>query len=122
MIDAERVALHILHCLLPAGYAIDVTLPALRIAIEADGPSHFSRTPLPALPAPHQAAGRPAQSGGTASEPQARATASSTPKGPWVLGATAMKRRHLRALGWSLISISWQVRPSSARCQHKWCG
>jgi hypothetical protein len=29
----------------PAGYAIDITLPALRIAVEADGPSHASRLP-----------------------------------------------------------------------------
>jgi hypothetical protein len=59
---------------------VDVSLPHMKVAIEADGPSHFSRTPGP---------------GGAT---------------PWPLGATAMKHRHLRAMGWALVSISSQVR------------
>ncbi|KAG2453147.1 hypothetical protein HYH02_002473 [Chlamydomonas schloesseri] len=55
-----------------AGYSIDITLPALRIAIEADGPTHTSRTP-----------------------------------GGAVLGATAMKRRHLQRLGWQVINVTY---------------
>jgi very-short-patch-repair endonuclease len=31
----------------PAGYAVDITIPSMRVAIEADGPSHFSRTAGP---------------------------------------------------------------------------
>lgn len=36
------------HCLClcpsrPSGYAVDVSIPSLRVAIEADGPSHMSR-------------------------------------------------------------------------------
>lgn len=59
-----------------AGYSIDITLPQLRIAIEADGPSHTSRTP-----------------------------------GGAMLGATAMKRRHLQRLGWQVINVPYKVRP-----------
>ncbi|KAG2437353.1 hypothetical protein HXX76_006008 [Chlamydomonas incerta] len=55
-----------------AGYSIDITLPALRIAIEADGPTHTSRTP-----------------------------------GGAVLGATAMKRRHLQRLGWQVVNVTY---------------
>ncbi|MEW5309135.1 MAG: hypothetical protein WDW38_001044 [Sanguina aurantia] len=55
-----------------SGYAIDITLPSLRIAIEADGPTHLSRN------APHR-----------------------------VLGGTLLKARHLRALGWKLLNITF---------------
>ncbi|MEW5298227.1 MAG: hypothetical protein WDW36_001374 [Sanguina aurantia] len=57
-----------------SGYAIDITLPSLRIAIEADGPTHLSRN------APHR-----------------------------VLGGTLLKARHLRALGWKLLNITFTV-------------
>ncbi|CAI5947682.1 unnamed protein product [Closterium sp. NIES-64] len=50
-------------------YSIDIALPGRRIALEVDGPSHFTRNTL-------------------------------TP-----LGATALKRRHLEAAGWTVISI-----------------
>eukprot|EP00198_Chlamydomonas_reinhardtii_P005720 XP_001695056.1 predicted protein [Chlamydomonas reinhardtii] len=55
-----------------AGYSIDITLPALRIALEADGPTHTSRTP-----------------------------------GGAMLGATAMKRRHLQRLGWQVVNVTY---------------
>jgi very-short-patch-repair endonuclease len=74
--------MHAASSCMHAGYAIDVTLPSMRIAIEADGPSHFSRTPH----TPRPGAATPA-----------------------VLGPTAMKRRHLKALGWTVISVKWQV-------------
>ncbi|CAI5467288.1 unnamed protein product [Closterium sp. Yama58-4] len=50
-------------------YSIDIALPGQRIALEVDGPSHFTRNTL-------------------------------TP-----LGATVLKRRHLEAAGWTVISI-----------------
>lgn len=67
------------------GYAVDITIPGLRIAIEADGPSHFSRTTPPS-------------------------TRSSSPSGLSVLrqlGATAMKRRHLQRLGWTVVNVPY---------------
>lgn len=59
-----------------AGYAVDITIPSMRVAVEADGPSHFSRTPGPS--------GRLLQ-----------------------LGATAMKRRHLQQLGWTVVNVPY---------------
>ncbi|KAG2487213.1 hypothetical protein HYH03_014187 [Edaphochlamys debaryana] len=56
-----------------AGYSVDISLPQLRIALEADGPTHTSRTP-----------------------------------GGAVLGATALKRRHLQALGWHVINVPYK--------------
>ncbi|GIL69916.1 hypothetical protein Vretimale_10067 [Volvox reticuliferus] len=56
-----------------AGYSIDITLPQLRIALEADGPTHISRTP-----------------------------------GGAVLGATAMKRRHLQRMGWHVVNVTYK--------------
>lgn len=56
------------------------------MAIEADGPSHMSRTEGP---------------GGSAV----------------VLGATSMKARHLRALGWAVVNVSyreWDALPDEA--------
>jgi hypothetical protein len=50
-------------------YTIDVALPAARLALEADGPSHFAANTL-----------RP-------------------------LGATALKRRLLARLGWTVVSV-----------------
>jgi len=47
----------------------------MRVAVEADGPSHFSRT--------------------------------QPPSGLRQLGATAMKRRHLQRLGWSVVNVSY---------------
>ncbi|KXZ54321.1 hypothetical protein GPECTOR_5g404 [Gonium pectorale] len=63
------------------GYSVDITLPALRIAIEADGPTHTSRTPAP---------------------------------GGGVLGATAMKRRHLELMGWQVINVTYKERINEA--------
>lgn len=57
-----------------AGYAIDITIPSQRIAIEADGPTHMARTGPPTRP----------------------------------LGATAMKARHLSALGWVVVNVGFQ--------------
>ena len=68
------------HCPCPAhttGYSVDVSIPSLRVAIEADGPSHMSRNTV----------GK---------------------RGRVQLGATAMKRRHLQALGWAVANISYE--------------
>ena len=54
-----------------SGYAVDIAIPESRIAIEVDGPTHFTRNTL--MP----------------------------------LGATAMKHRHLRKLGWKVLSVSY---------------
>lgn len=76
------------HAPTRSGYAIDITLPGERIAIEADGPTHTSRTGGGARP----------------------------------LGATAMKARHLAALGWRVINIPWAAWAAlggdAARQQH----
>lgn len=69
-------------CITPAGYSIDITIPSMRVAIEADGPSHFSRT--------------------------TRASSESSSKsGAVQLGATAMKRRHLQGLGWAVVNVPY---------------
>lgn len=39
----------LIPCAAVAGYAVDITIPSMRVAVEADGPSHFSRTAHPAL-------------------------------------------------------------------------
>ena len=57
-----------------AGYAVDVSLPGAKVALEADGPTHIART---------------------------------DPKR--MLGATAMKRRHLGKMGWSVINVTFLV-------------
>ena len=54
-----------------SGYAVDIVLPDLGIAIEVDGPTHFACTDQERL-----------------------------------LGSTAMKHRHLRALGFVLFLVS----------------
>lgn len=55
---------------------MDISLPGLRLAIEADGPSHMARN--------------------------------CTGKGGRVmLGATAMKRRHLQGLGWAVLNVAY---------------
>ncbi len=56
-----------------AGYAIDITIPSMRLAVEADGPTHMARN-----------------------DPRR------------MLGATVMKRRHLRLLGWQVVNISFK--------------
>jgi hypothetical protein len=55
----------------------------MRVAIEADGPSHFART-----------------RGGSSSSSSSRRQQ---------LGATAMKRRHLQGLGWSVVNVAYTV-------------
>lgn len=71
-----------------SGYCIDITIPAQRIAIEADGPSHMARTG----------------------------------DGTRLLGATAMKHRHLELLGWSVINITYlewkQLKTEEERAQY----
>ena len=54
---------------LPSGYSIDIALPAACVAIEVDGPHHFTQRGAPT-------------------------------------GATLLKRRQLRALGWKVVSIT----------------
>ncbi|KAG1670013.1 hypothetical protein FOA52_011169 [Chlamydomonas sp. UWO 241] len=68
-----------------SGYAVDVSLPGARVAIEADGPTHIARN-----------------------------------DGARMLGATAMKRRHLEAMGWSVINITFEEwdRLESAERRH----
>jgi len=52
---------------------VDLAVPQQRLAIEADGPSHFTRN-----------------------------TGNIRP-----LGHTNMKHRHLRLLGWQVVSVPW---------------
>ncbi|CAG9465764.1 unnamed protein product [Pedinophyceae sp. YPF-701] len=69
-----------------AEYTMDIAIPAKRVAIEVDGPSHFC-------------------------------TNTRTPTGP-----TLMKRRLLRALGWSLVPVTiyeWQ-RLRSDKAKRRW--
>lgn len=74
------------------GYAVDITVPSLRLAIEADGPSHFSRTPGP-----------PSTTSGSSSSSNTK-----PPSGRLLqVGATAMKRRHLSLLGWTVVNIPY---------------
>lgn len=70
--------------LLYTGYAVDITIPSLMVAVEADGPSHFSRTTLSRDPA--------APAGGRLLQ----------------LGATAMKARHLSSLGWAVVNVPYR--------------
>jgi hypothetical protein len=64
-----------------SGYAVDLALPEEGIAVEIDGPSHFSRTD-----------GR-------------------------LLGATALKRRHLQLMGWHVFSITHEDWQSALRAE-----
>ena len=52
---------------------MDLAVPQQRLAIEADGPSHFTRNTGDVQP----------------------------------LGHTSMKHRHLRLLGWQVVSVPW---------------
>eukprot|EP00775_Hariotina_reticulata_P003606 gene3606-3870_t len=63
------------------GYSVDITVPTLRVAIEADGPSHVSRT--------------------------TRNSGSSSKQRPVQLGATALKRRLLQGLGWHVVNVAY---------------
>lgn len=56
-----------------------MSIPSLRVAIEADGPSHVARN-------------RRGPGGGG---------------GPVQLGATRMKARHLAALGWRVVNVTF---------------
>jgi hypothetical protein len=62
-----------------------VSIPSLRVAIEADGPSHIARNKRRA----------PGAGAGVAA-------------GTVQLGATLMKARHLRALGWCVINVTFE--------------
>jgi len=86
-----------------AGYSVDISLPHLKLAIEADGPSHFSRTPGPPRPAPNLL------------PPSSPPPASASTGPPVLAGPTAMKRRHLRAMGWALVSVPFTVRACPLR-------
>lgn len=77
---AAAVPCACLLLLLYTGYAVDITIPSLMVAVEADGPSHFSRT-----------LSHPAAPGGRLLQ----------------LGATAMKARHLSALGWAVVNVPY---------------
>ncbi|KAI8474797.1 MAG: hypothetical protein J3K34DRAFT_517884 [Monoraphidium minutum] len=72
------------------GYSVDIAIPSLRVAIEADGPSHISRTKRPP----------PAAAGGAAVAQPAPASVQ--------LGATRMKARHLAAMGWAVVNVTYQ--------------
>lgn len=68
--------------LLDTGYSVDITVPTLRVAIEADGPSHVSRTTR-------------------------NSSSSSSKQRPVQLGATALKRRLLQGLGWHVVNVAY---------------
>lgn len=74
---------------------MDITIPSLRVAVEADGPSHFSRTKAP------QPIRTPSKQPST---PQPAAAPSLRQ-----LGATAMKRRHLQRLGWAVVNVPYST-------------
>lgn len=76
------------------GYAVDIAIPSLRIAIEADGPSHIARNKRHAAPA----------AGAAPAPPGAGAGAGATVQ----LGATLMKARHLRAMGWRVVNVTFE--------------
>jgi hypothetical protein len=69
-----------------------VSIPSLRVAIEADGPSHVSRNKV-------------ARGGGGSGNGSKAATAARMKAVP--LGATRMKARHLTALGWRVVNVDW---------------
>ncbi|CAI5510366.1 unnamed protein product [Closterium sp. Naga37s-1] len=104
-------------------YSIDIALPGRRLAVEVDGPSHFTRNTC-ALLAP-SASSRLASSHHVPFSPScnlqlailALASLSCSLTLPSLLipcppalpvtplGATVLKRRHLEAAGWTVISI-----------------
>jgi len=80
------------------GYSIDVSIPSMRVAIEADGPSHIARTKR-----------RVAVKGPDGAAVQRECTVQ--------LGATLMKARHLRRLGWRVVNVTfteWDALGSAA--------
>lgn len=74
---------HLLEDTSAGGYAVDISLPALKLAIEADGPTHLARNDISKM-----------------------------------LGGTTMKHRHLRAMGWRVVSITfaqWDANDTAER-------
>jgi hypothetical protein len=91
-----------------AGYSIDVSIPSLRIAIEADGPSHIARNKRRVTAASAATAASPAGPGEEDAKVQLLTVQ---------LGATRMKARHLRRLGWRVINVTfdeWDALGSAA--------
>jgi hypothetical protein len=70
------------------------------VAVEADGPSHVSRTRRLALATPPRAVVGPPAPGAPAAAHRRWRAARAVP-----LGATLLKRRHLRALGWAVVNV-----------------
>lgn len=85
-----------------------MSIPSLRVAIEADGPSHVARNK-------RKAASKPSSGGSGASGSEAGGSGGVA--GTVQLGATRMKARHLRALGWRVVNVTfeeWDVLGSAA--------
>ncbi|GFR47688.1 hypothetical protein Agub_g9436, partial [Astrephomene gubernaculifera] len=88
------------------GYSVDISLPALRVAVEADGPTHTGR--IPGSPRPTHTGSPGGARGGPAQQPPQSQQPTSPHHYYAELGATAMKRRHLRAMGWQVVNVSYK--------------
>ncbi|PRW44947.1 squamosa promoter binding -like 5 [Chlorella sorokiniana] len=86
------LALHEEHAVV--GFSVDIAVPARRLAVEVDGPTHFCRNVLPSEGT--------SSSSGTINDAQATLSSS---KSAHALGATLLKRRLLQRQGWAVISV-----------------
>ena len=98
---------------LDEGYSIDLAVAApaaapggRRVAVEVDGPSHFVAVPSQGPPRTAADGGGPDGEGASG----AAAAASTVPS-----GATRLKRRQLRALGWAVLPIPLHEWPRGTR-------
>ena len=99
------------------GYSVDLCLPAQRVAIEVDGPSHF----LAADHAAAQAGAEAAGGGGGRGEGGGGGEGGGAMGGAWVpTGATLLKRRQLRALGWRVLPIPLNEWPRGPRARQSY--
>ncbi|GAB4817312.1 hypothetical protein N2152v2_004358 [Parachlorella kessleri] len=86
-----------------AGVTVDAAVPRLLLAVEVDGPTHFTRNPAPPL--------CPQQHGceGNASSGPAAAQSRNTVLGGRPVGATLLKHRLLEQHGWRVVHVDTEA-------------
>ena len=100
--------------MLESGYSVDFSLPEQRVAIEVDGPSHF----LSVAETGAETDGGGKSGGG---KDGGKGGGGKGGGGAWVpTGATLLKRRQLRALGWRVLPIPLNEWPRGPRARQSY--
>ena len=103
---------HSTHALpLLAAPAVDIAVPARRLAIEVDGPTHFCRNRLPSGSSSSSSDGDGRSSRSSGAQPEDGQQAQP-------LGATLLKRRLLERQGWTVVSVDagqWERQRGAAQ-------